>query len=273
MRKLVHTIRRETYYPVKRLVKSLLKNHVYVARHGLAKGFKVTGDLGFLTRPTFEYENEFVAGLDLTGQIVYDIGGHIGLFTLYFSRAVGPQGKVITFEPNPETFRTLRRNVELNCLTNVQLINAGLGAERQTIELLYGDYDGGLGTLDEARQSELMRSHKGMVFRRASVPVYALDDLIREQALPDPTFVKIDVEEYEYPVLRGMRDLLSRVQPTLLVEVHGAHNADILANARRIAEHLIACGYGLREITHGNAVTLDSLETVLTGMTLYCRPA
>jgi FkbM family methyltransferase len=269
--KLVRIIRREAYYPLKRLAKSLLKNHVYVARHGLARGFKVTGDLGFLAKPAVEYEDDFIARLDLAGHTVYDIGGHIGLITLYFSRAVGPTGRVITFEPNPETYAILNKNIAVNRLTNVQTINFGLGAQPQTLELLYGDYDGGLGTLDKTRQQQIVNSHRGMTVKTSRVPVYPLDDLIAQQALPDPTFVKIDVEEFEYPVLLGMRATLERAHPAVLVELHGATHPLLLENTRRIVDYLSGLGYHLSEITHGETITLHNLNAALAGMALYGR--
>lgn len=267
---LVKTIRRETFHPLKHMLKSVLKNHVYEAKHGLAKGFKVTGDLGFLARPVEEVEDRFYAGLDLHGKTVYDVGSHIGLLALFFSRAVGPTGHVIAFEPNPETFTTLSKNIALNQRSNVRLLNVGLGEKRDRLELIYGEYDGGLGTLDKGRQAKLLRDERRMVVKRAWVAVYPLDELMTAESLPAPDFVKIDVEEYEFPVLLGMRSTLQRIKPALVVELHGASPAAFSANVEQVVDLLLAYDYRITEITTGQRVVRDHLQSVRPGMTLYC---
>lgn len=100
---LARLVKGRTKRTLKRFVKSVFKNHIYMAKHGLAKGFKVTGDLGFLKRPTLTCEDHFYRSLDLAGKTAYDVGSHIGIITLFFSKAVGESGKVVSFEPNPET--------------------------------------------------------------------------------------------------------------------------------------------------------------------------
>ena len=54
-----------------------------------------------------EPEENAITPLIVAGQTVLDIGANFGVFTRLFSRLVGPQGKVIAFEPVPQTFRTL----------------------------------------------------------------------------------------------------------------------------------------------------------------------
>jgi FkbM family methyltransferase len=56
------------------------------------------------------------------GMHVADVGAHIGFDTMLMSRAVGEAGKVIAFEPDPANMVRLKRNVELNALKNVTLI-------------------------------------------------------------------------------------------------------------------------------------------------------
>jgi len=53
------------------------------------------------------------------GDIVFDIGAYVGDTALWFSKAVGPQGKVYAFEPEPSNFAKLKANLERNKVTNV----------------------------------------------------------------------------------------------------------------------------------------------------------
>jgi FkbM family methyltransferase len=263
MTALVKFITRRTKRPLKRWVKSIFKHHVYVPRRGLAKGFKVTGDLGFLRKPACTREDRFFMGLGLAGKTVYDIGSHIGIITLFLSRAVGETGQVISFEPNPESFAILCKNVRMNDLNNVRLVNLGLGDKRNTLSLVYGEHDAGMGTLDEAWQVKLIETRRGVRWKAALVDVYPLDEYIWTESLPDPDFVKIDVEGYEYNVLLGMQDTIRRCKPALLVELHGMGNEQGRENARKVVRLLVSHGYRVQEMISGQAVSESHIEPVL----------
>jgi FkbM family methyltransferase len=269
-------VRRKTKYPLKRMVKSMLRGYVYVAKHGLANGFKVTGDLGFLRNPSFTYEDHYLTGLNLTGKTVYDVGAHIGILTLFFARAVGETGQVISFEPNPETFAVLSKNIKLNELANIKAINSGLGEKKDTKLLVFGEAEGALGTLEPTLQNGLIRNKRGIKVKTASVEVVSLDEYIRVNSLPDPDFVKIDVEGYEYNVLLGMQETIIRCKPSLFVEVHGEDRAQNIENMSKIVKLLLAYGYEPREIISRQKITESNFELALKGRILVCeqiRPA
>src|SRR4051812_16352239 len=110
----------------------MLRNHTYTVRHGLAKGLKRKGGLAFLPAALAdtsgrEAEERFLLGLELEGQTVYDVGGDQGIYTLFFARRVGAAGRVVTFEPNPESYRRIVDNVALNNFRNVEVRHVGLG--------------------------------------------------------------------------------------------------------------------------------------------------
>ena len=60
------------------------------------------------------------------GDTVIDVGANVGYYTLLAARKVGPRGKVVAFEPDPESFSFLKRNVKANGFTNVVLEQKGL---------------------------------------------------------------------------------------------------------------------------------------------------
>lgn len=63
------------------------------------------------------------------GDTVIDLGANIGCFTIPAARLVGPNGRVIAVEANPENFSQLRQNVALNKLDNVILVNSAVAGE------------------------------------------------------------------------------------------------------------------------------------------------
>jgi len=154
--------------------------------------------------------------LDLTGKTTYDIGAHVGITAMFFSRSAGQVGQVIAFEPNPESCTRLRKNLDLNGLTNITVAQVGLGDKRETKTLAFGRLSQGAGSMDDAIKAKILRE-KGSKALQVQVEVYTLDDYMETNRLPRPDFIKIDVEGMEYHVLSGMTGILDRYGPTLFV--------------------------------------------------------
>lgn len=94
-----------------RILQSFLAGHTYTVRNGLAKGLNRRGGLGFIPQiRSMSSEEIFLLGLDFNGRTVYDVGGYEGIYTIFFARAVGENGKVITYEPNPINQDRIRMN-------------------------------------------------------------------------------------------------------------------------------------------------------------------
>lgn len=130
------------------------------------------------------------------GDIVLDLGANIGYYTLLFSRLVGDKGKVIAFEPAPESFELLVRNVRLNNCQNVEVHKAAVS-----------DRTGGARLFLNQRHipdHRLYDSGDG----RKSIDVWAvrLDDLDLERI----DFIKMDIQGAEWKALRGMLGLIDR---------------------------------------------------------------
>jgi FkbM family methyltransferase len=89
------------------------------------------------------FETEWLENLVRPGDTVFDIGAHIGFYTLLLARLVGPAGKVLAFEPDPANFALLQQNVVLNRYANVALYNLALSSQAGSAALfLSGDNAG-----------------------------------------------------------------------------------------------------------------------------------
>ena len=78
---------------------------------------EITPDSGHSILFGYERSHQsFLAGKIRPGMVVYDVGAHIGQYALFFAKRVGPGGRVLSFEPNPDIFEQLKRNVALNGL-------------------------------------------------------------------------------------------------------------------------------------------------------------
>ena len=146
------------------------------------------------------------------GQVVYDLGANVGLYAVLLAKVVGEQGCVIAFEPDSESYQHLQENLKLNGLTNVRTLRKALG-EQTSMSMLYR----GEGNAD----SSLVRPATGKDLGHELVEVVRGDEFIQTENLPPPRLVKIDVEGYEYAVLRGLQRTLAHPACELLCcEIH-----------------------------------------------------
>ncbi len=130
------------------------------------------------------------------GDTVVDVGANIGTLTLHAASRVGPSGSVHSFEANPRTYQFLRGNVRLNRLDNTARVHGcALGDAPGLLSFTGGRWD------DMAHISE-----NGEI----KVEVRRLDDVLGH--LPSVSVLKIDVEGFEIPVLRGAKDLLRKTE-------------------------------------------------------------
>lgn len=134
-----------------------------------------------------------------------DIGAHVGAVAVYLARHFR---KVIAFEAVPSTFELLQRNVE--DLQNVESRNIAIGEGEGEVFFSHLSTHGQLSHVEGS--SDLPRS-----VRVGPIPVRTIDSL----GLTDVSFIKIDVEGYELPVVAGARETLERCRPLVLVEQGG----------------------------------------------------
>lgn len=152
------------------------------------------------------------------GMTAYDVGANLGYTALLLARAVGPEGRVMAFEPEPRNLRRLALNLALNPEgRRVTVLAAAVGARTGRAHL-------------QIHRSPSKARLVGASGRRESfeadlsVPLVALDQL-RARGARAPQLVKIDVEGAEAMVLTGMQRMLDRDRPLLLIELHGPEAA------------------------------------------------
>jgi FkbM family methyltransferase len=250
----------------------VFKNQTYTVRHGLAKGLKRRGGLAFLpavvtAAPERVEEESFLLNLDLNGQTVFDVGGDQGIYTLFFASRVGDQGRVVTFEPNPESHRRIVANVELNQFQNVEVRHLGLGAEKGKLTFVFPAGEPARGSADAGIQAQILQEKDS---RTIEIEVNSLDSEIIASELPQPDLVKIDVEGLEMDVLRGMKETLKKRRPNLFIEVHGADTQSKDDNAKQVVKFLLDAGYSVFHVESKQKITHANIETARQGH-IYCE--
>ena len=156
------------------------------------------------------------------GDTVVDVGAHIGLYSLIAAKRVGSSGKVIAIEPDPENCKLLQRNVEINKLTNVSILELAAFSSTSKLKLYLPGKERGFTKL-----STLM-ANRAVTENFLEIDATTLDCLLVTQGITEVNWIKIDVEGAELEVLRGAAITLSEsMDIALLIEVHNVNNMDL----------------------------------------------
>jgi FkbM family methyltransferase len=146
------------------------------------------------------------------GDVAYDVGANIGLWSVLMAKVVGDKGLVVSFEPETRALCQLRRNLDINGLGNVRPFGVALGNQEGAVELFVDDRV-------ESGVHNLVRSSDGTWIQSAEMVVG--DQFIAKSALPVPNVIKIDVEGAEYQVMLGLASALCRPEcRAVCCEVH-----------------------------------------------------
>jgi FkbM family methyltransferase len=143
----------------------------------------------------FEWESvAWTRGVVKPGMIALDLGAHIGYYTRILSKLVGPMGKVLAFEPNPENVEVLRRN--LRGYRNVEIYPYAVSDANGTCTLFISPGHSNHSLVAGFTQAE----------GEVEVQAVAIDGL----GLGSVGFIKMDVEGAESLALQGMRETIGR---------------------------------------------------------------
>lgn len=265
---------RKAHYTLRHRVIATLSQRLdgitYTQRHGLIRGMKRQGGLGFLPAILAGGDHEtrehaFLRALDLKDKVVFEIGAFQGILTLFFSSRAK---QVIAYEPNPPSYRRVLQNLKLNGRENVQVRNLAVGDQPGTLTLVADPLMPG-GTSGDPTVAGQIRGTAAAT--TVTVPVVTIDHDIAGAQLPIPDFVKIDIEGMELPALKGMASTLRQHHPDLYMEMHGATMEHKDANVRAIVEYVTALGYtDILHVESGEKITIANATHGRRGH-LFCR--
>lgn len=156
------------------------------------------------------------------GNIVVDVGAHIGKYTIIASKMVGSKGKVIAIEAHPVNYDILKKNIVINRLNNVVALNYAVHSKETMVKLYEPGQEEGFTIYNTIMSERTSRNQKYI-----EVKANTLDSLLLLNGINQVNWIKIDVEGAEYEVLKGSTNILSSSKDiSLLIEIHnlGATN-------------------------------------------------
>lgn len=144
------------------------------------------------------------------GNIIFDIGANVGLYSVLSSRLVGDFGKVFSFEPSPDSFQLLKENIKLNNLKNVIAINKGVSNRKHTKKLFVYPAD--------PKQNSFFKKSKMKNFIK--VNCITLKEIIEKNKIKSIDVLKMDCEGAEYEILFSSSDNVIKKIKRVVMEVH-----------------------------------------------------
>lgn len=163
------------------------------------------------------------------GDVVLDLGAYAGVSTYEFARAVGPDGHVYAFEPDPQSHSALQENLQRHQLTNVTAVAAGVWK-----------YTGQISFQSEGSMGSGISEVQGRTSNLHTIDVWTLQEAMDRFQLKRLDFIKMDIEGAETAVLEHASELLKQFHPNIIVE---AHKVNGTLNTQEICELLNDLGY------------------------------
>ena len=151
------------------------------------------------------------------GDAFIDVGANIGYLSAIGAGLVGITGQVHSFEPVPKYFQKLEKLSELNPNYKIKANNYALGEKEDVAQINLTNFANiGHNTMVPGFMKPELRKES------ISIPVKRLDNYIKEQNLANITLIKIDVEGFEFPVLKGLKNCLinSEFRPVIVCEIN-----------------------------------------------------
>jgi FkbM family methyltransferase len=166
--------------------------------------------------------------------VILDIGANIGWTALSFAKR-NPEAKIIAFEPHPITFEKAARNIRINDINNIELLNIGLGESTSILKMYeVSDHNSGM--------NRIVLTDEDLPYRE--VQIKRLDDVMNSLGIKKVDLIKIDVEGFEAFVLKGASDVLAQCNATILMETDDGFLKYNGSSARELIS--ILQGYGYR---------------------------
>ena len=199
------------------------------------------------------YEKEFsyfVRMIPSEGTIL-DIGANIGIMTTMLAKKCNAAA-IYAFEPMPENVRALEKVIRFHRLKNVQIVATALGDRNGMVQMImpvvnHSKMQGLSHVVMSAEQQQ------GEIF---SVPIQRMDDMPALQALEKITAIKLDVENFEYYVLKGGWGILNKHKPIVYCELWDDERRELCIDFMK------KMGYRTKVYRKGELVDFDGHSSI-----------
>jgi FkbM family methyltransferase len=244
----------------------LLKRlHKFLKVHLRPKSVRAQGYKFFIDRRDFKVssyllknkvheplETDLVKNQINKGDVVIDVGANIGYYALIFAGLVGENGKVFAFEPDPDNFALLNKNVKENKFKNVVLINKAV-SDKSGKTTLY---------LSENNKGDHRIYDSGEKRKSIVVNVVCLDDFLKDKK-DKINFIKMDIQGAEGNAIKGMLGLIKNNNKIkILTEFWPMGLNNFNFSARNFLKIIEDCGFSFYDVLNAG-LTKNTKDEIL----------
>lgn len=181
-----------------------------------------------------EKETEYVKKVIKPGQVCFDIGGSFGWYTILLSKLVGENGQVYVFEPVPENYDALLKNIEINLCKNVLPNKLAIGEKNGKRELFIPDVgvSGSFALHNYDKRFDVVNSD-----------ITSIDYYCEKNKVSKINFIKADIEGAELLMLKGCVNTIKRFAPIFFLEVQEKSTNLFGYKPKEIFDFLFSLGY------------------------------
>ncbi len=181
-------------------------------------GFKLRVPFRYIRyfEPEYELNNiNFINNYVNPGDVVIDVGAHIGLLSTIIAKKIQQTGRVYSFEPTPSTFHLLNKTIKINHIEKIVIpIKAAVSDTNSKTRFYVTDI--------EAHNSNSLVDNKRDYAKETSVEVdlISIDSFIEQKNIKKINFIKIDAEGAEFSVLKGAKKTIETFHPLIILALH-----------------------------------------------------
>lgn len=167
---------------------------------------------------------------------VVDVGGNIGLFAVIASKKITHnQGKVYVFEPDPECFEVIKKNIEFHQLKNVHLSQCALSDEEKTVHFFKDEYYSTLGSFAKNNTDHNTKALK--------VKTCKLDDYVKKYSIQKVDLIKLNIQGSEGLAIEGAKNIIEKDLPLIITEYWPYGMKNIGYDSKQFIEYFLSLNY------------------------------
>jgi len=205
-------------------------------------------------------EQKLVKRLVKPGMTVFDVGAHIGKYSVLFGKLILPQGKLYSFEPTKKSYDKLVENIKLYDLGDVKVQN--LAVYNQDCELNFNEFPEEYSSWNSLGKPvmENPKDSKSIVpiIKTSRIKAVSLDSFCQKENITYIDYLKIDVEGAEIFALQGAKNLLTNKSIKYIqFEISQKMLEGLNTKAKDLFDYLKTFGYHSYQITESGELGIE----------------
>jgi FkbM family methyltransferase len=181
-----------------------------------------TSDMTLMYEILFQskYKSEYFFPDKLNPKVIFDIGGNVGITSIYLA-SIFPDAKIYTFEPLPDNFEILTKNIQK--YNNIEAFNIGLGSKNGNFKVYLSDDSENFGGVSFFPDPTGNKSDSYI-----SCEVKNINEMIEKLNVESIDLIKIDTEGAEHDILMAIHEKIIRNVSWITGELHGNQDFELL---------------------------------------------